>query len=694
MADFVPAFSSQGVAPARAVPGASVAMAVTAVFLLALTAGSTFPPIIATAILCLTPLLSSNPTLAPLARWMIRPLVVTAVLVKLIMEGFRFDHDWLLNPMLLAGIGYFLSGEIAFQAARPRDKGKNSVPSLILLSALILICASFTRDVRFVPFITPLYFVFLLMTLYRYSAEDRVNTGRPQHSLRNKVVLLGVGVLLAGLLMHCVLWFNRDPITRMFMGMMLHFEQRSTTGLPEVPYLRNNTEMAQSRKRLFRVTGDLKDPHLRSASYDYYSSPGTWRPQIATRWLGTVAAPELNPTLPGPRLRVERLADNTGLIYVPLHAAGVVTDEPVQLEYTRWLDSGPLRAVSQTAGTINYEIIQSETPEHQWIFCRPRMDSPEVLKKFDFDPHGTRLEVLTTVPISTSKDPKERDRWVDPRVIELGKSITRGITNPREKIQAVQNYLAKNHNYSLDVNLGSGDPVSQFLLGKKDGFCEYFATGAIMLLRASNVPSRYVQGYYVHERRADGSYIVRARDAHAWCESWVDGTGWVTVEATPSSGRPDATDKPSAAERATEWISEMWDALSAWLMNNGWRNVLYAGVVLLLIIGIYRFRLDWINRKRAGRSLTFDYASPAAALREFHARFESLLQRRRASCPPERTWNEHLDILARETSPAKLDLEKAREFVRGYNAARFRGALPLDAARQLDELLGRLERNG
>jgi len=694
MADFVPAFSAQGVAAARAVPGAAVAMAVTSVFMLSLTARSIFPPAIATAVLCLTPLLSASASLAPLTRWMIRPFVLAAVLIKLVTDGFRFDHDWLLNPLLLAGIGYFLSGEIAFQASRQRDKGKNSVPSLILLSALIVICASFTRDIRFVPFITPLYFVFLLMTLHRYSFEDRVNTGRPRRSLRGKAVLLGIVVLGAGMLMHCVLWLNRDPITRMFMGLMLHFEQRTTTGLPEVPYLRSTTEMAQSRKRMFRVTGELKDPHLRSASYDFYSAPGSWRPQIATRWLGTIAAPELNPNIPGPRLRVERIADNTGMIYVPLHAAGVVTDEPVQLEFTRWLDSGPLRAVSQNAGTVNYEIIQSENPEHQWMFCRPRMDSPEVLKKFDFETHGTRKQVLTTVPVSKSSDPKEQKRWVDPRVIDLGQSITNGITDPRKKILAVQKYLLENHRYSLKVNLAEGDPVSQFLLKKEAGFCEYFASAAVMLLRASGVPSRYVQGYYVHDRRADGSYIVRARDAHAWCESWVEGTGWVTVEATPGTGLPDATDMPGPIERLTEWLSETWDAFSTWLMNNGWRSVLYAGIVLLLILAIYRFRLDWLNRTRSGRSLDFDYTSPAAALRELHARFESLLQRRRAACPPDRTWNEHLEALARETVPAKLDLEKAREFVRGYNAARFRGTLPLDTAKQLDELLVRLERNG
>jgi len=681
MADFVPAFSAQGVPPARAVPGAAIAMAVTSVFMLSLTTHSILPPAIATVVLCLTPLLASNAVMAPLARWLVRPAVLVAVLVKLLVAGFRFDQDWLLDPLLLAGIGFFLSGEIAFQAARPRDKGKNSVPSLLLLSALIVICASFTRDVRFIPYLTPLYFLFLLMTLYRYSPEERVNAGAARRSVRTQVVLFGALVLATGLLLHCALWLNRDPITRMFMGLMQRFEQRATTGLPEVPYLRSTTEMAQSRKRLFRVIGELNDPHLRLASYDYYSSPGSWRPMIATRWLGTIAGPELNPNLPGPRLRIERITDNTGLMYVPLHAAGVVTDEPVQLEYTRWFDNGPLRAVSLGSGHINYEIIQSANREHQWMFCQPRMDSPEVHKKFDFDPHGSRYEVLTKVP-----------NGVDPRVIALGQSVTQGLQNSRDKIRAVQKYLADNHRYSLKVDLPRGDPISMFLLNKEDGFCEYFASAAVMLLRASGVPSRYVQGYYAHDRRADGSYLVRARDAHAWCESWVEGTGWVNVEATPASGTPDATNQPTLFERFTEWLSELWDDLSSWLMNNGWKGVLYGGLVVLLLVGIYRFRLDWMNRMRGVRGVVFSYASPGAALQDIHTRFEVLLQHRRAACPPDRTWHEHLEWLARENTSAKLDLEKAREFVRGYNAARFRNAVPFDDVKRLDALLTGLER--
>ncbi len=83
---------------------------------------------------------------------------------------------------------------------------------------------------------------------------------------------------------------------------------------------------------------------------------------------------------------------------------------------------------------------------------------------------------------------------------------------------------------------GHQTPLANFLLITHSGHCEYFATATVMLLRMLGVPARYAVGFYVHERSGDNSYVVRGRDAHAWCLVWDrSAAGWQTFDTTPAS---------------------------------------------------------------------------------------------------------------------------------------------------------------
>ena len=61
--------------------------------------------------------------------------------------------------------------------------------------------------------------------------------------------------------------------------------------------------------------------------------------------------------------------------------------------------------------------------------------------------------------------------------------------------------------------------MSRFLLRTRSGHCEYFATATVLLLRQLGIPARYAVGYAVHEATGR-KYVVRQRDAHAWCLVW------------------------------------------------------------------------------------------------------------------------------------------------------------------------------
>ena len=55
----------------------------------------------------------------------------------------------------------------------------------------------------------------------------------------------------------------------------------------------------------------------------------------------------------------------------------------------------------------------------------------------------------------------------------------------------------------------------------------------MLLLRELGIPARYAVGYAVHEPSGHG-YVVRERDAHAWCLVWDEATQtWEDFDTTP-----------------------------------------------------------------------------------------------------------------------------------------------------------------
>ena len=122
------------------------------------------------------------------------------------------------------------------------------------------------------------------------------------------------------------------------------------------------------------------------------------------------------------------------------------------------------------------------------------------------------------------------------RTLDLAQKITKGLDNPYDKVVAINNYLRETITYQDTV---SGIPKDQeaidwFLFDYQSGFCNYYATAEVILLRAAGIPARWAIGFAQGEEQDDGSYIVRQSDAHAWPEVYFSGFGWVEFEPTGS----------------------------------------------------------------------------------------------------------------------------------------------------------------
>lgn len=274
-------------------------------------------------------------------------------------------------------------------------------------------------------------------------------------------------------------------------------------------------------------------------------------------------------------------------------------------------------------------------------------------------------------------------RFRDPEhpVAKFAAKLFEGAADSAEKIRRVESYFHNNYKYDLEVKVPRDrDPLEWFLLDRPAAHCEYFASGAAILLRLGNVPCRYVTGFVVRERNDYGGYwIGRDRDAHAWVEAWIPGRGWTVVEATPADGVP--------SERAAGGLHQLWEAIRGqarmiWseLRRDGLQaslerlwNAVIAMPSLLVTFGAAG--IVWLAvrvRRRRRRRRPLDPA--IRGLHRLRRRVDARLRRAAFVRRPEETLHHFVErILADPEAASDNSLRSAAEWYRRYADVRYSG---------------------
>lgn len=106
--------------------------------------------------------------------------------------------------------------------------------------------------------------------------------------------------------------------------------------------------------------------------------------------------------------------------------------------------------------------------------------------------------------------------------------------DPRQILTGIENYLSYNASYNLRPEQVGGnlDFVESFLFYSRTGYCVHFASSFIILARLNGIPARYATGFLVYLPADTGKTEITGFSSHAWPEVWLEGTGWVTWEAT------------------------------------------------------------------------------------------------------------------------------------------------------------------
>ena len=106
-----------------------------------------------------------------------------------------------------------------------------------------------------------------------------------------------------------------------------------------------------------------------------------------------------------------------------------------------------------------------------------------------------------------------------PEIISLAQEITDGIMSDFEKARAISNWVARNIRFDSS-RIGKGDDAL-LVLETRRTTCNGFSALTIALLRATGIPSKYVEGYA----------LGIPRGPHAWVEAFVDDR-WVIIDPT------------------------------------------------------------------------------------------------------------------------------------------------------------------
>jgi len=325
---------------------------------------------------------------------------------------------------------------------------------------------------------------------------------------------------------------------------------------------------------------------------------------------------------------------------------------------------------------------------------------------------------------------------------ELGGQVCVLPRNRAKVARALTDYLASSGEFTYKLEMRrhdfSVDAIEDFLCNVKQGYCEHFATGLVLMLRAVGIPARLVNGYRGAESEAgqpgrEGWYVVRQSQAHSWAEALLPRKGpdgeveyyWLMLDPTPGGVAPVAEGSSwklwwrrglksgdafwrelilgYTRSKQEEAATSLWDrlaldvpvqALAGWWEDAPGARLrasfswswLAVPAVLILAVGLWCWARRWRRRQPSRLPLTaVSFYNQFLALIARHCRLQPL---------PAQTPREFGEVVGQtlRAIPAATGLAALPgEVVRHYYRVRFGGQTlpPADdraVARQLDEL--------
>jgi transglutaminase-like putative cysteine protease len=493
----------------------------------------------------------------------------------------------------------------------------------------------------------------VLAVCYCSSSRRMVIASRTRRDLGRsgaQVLVLAVIVLLGAKSAAALYRYERDLDELVGRWLMPHLDLQRP-GLAESAPLGsvNLRKQQQAMEIALRVRSASRPDYFRGRAYDIFDGR-QWLPVIRGQTRSWRSLPEGR--------RETRHGGNAFLVGQSL------PDEDASLvQYEVWPNASlsgtfasPLHPVwLQTHADLitvdSHSIIRSDDSFAGAPYTVDILSPPEAS-----DPWFDDEDFLRTL----SAAPKQADEY--PAIRELADRLFADCRTNREKIDAAVDYFLSNYSYSLQVDVPEkwhSAPVAWFLLEQPDAHCEFFASGAAVLLRLGGVPCRYVTGFVVHEQNQfSHEWIARNRDAHAWVEAWDPDQGWVTVEATAGGGVP-ANPAVSAATQFREFLATRFQQLRIEWQRKGLRGLIFAALRRLLtpaglsLLAVVALIVLFVARRRLANLLCWKREPIDERTRAFHTvllKVDRVVKRLGFERLPQQTIDAFADSLVRESA--------------------------------------------
>jgi len=119
-------------------------------------------------------------------------------------------------------------------------------------------------------------------------------------------------------------------------------------------------------------------------------------------------------------------------------------------------------------------------------------------------------------------------------IAQLAQEHTAGDTSPIVKARHIYDYVVSTMKYDKSgEGWGRGDAV--WACSSKRGNCTDFHSLFIGMMRASGIPARFEIGFPLPEAKTGGDIP----GYHCWAEFYLQGSGWIPVDASEASKNPE-----------------------------------------------------------------------------------------------------------------------------------------------------------
>jgi transglutaminase-like putative cysteine protease len=205
------------------------------------------------------------------------------------------------------------------------------------------------------------------------------------------------------------------------------------------------------------------------------------------------------------------------------------------------------------------EVLGVDAPAHYDVSTEPRfgnqvlhlvVDHPKDPIAVELRAHVVRHEVVRkdlsrgAAHGRPNRDPAlakwlTADRLVplDERIRSLSAEVTAGATTDAAKARKIYDYVVDTMSYDKSgTGWGNGDIY--WACDKKRGNCTDFHALFTGLARAAGIPAKFAIGLPLPPAHGEG----QIPGYHCWADFWLDGYGWVPVDASEARKHPERRD--------------------------------------------------------------------------------------------------------------------------------------------------------